>query len=69
MHLMTGWQEKSMRVRTLYAGANDFKDRMLIPPPKTNHETIVVKVRYFDVANQGFPDRRKLATLVTLQPG
>jgi hypothetical protein len=69
MYFMTGWQEKSMQVRTLYAGANDFKDRMLFPPPKTNRENIPSNVRYFDVTNQVFPDWRMLATLATVQPG
>jgi hypothetical protein len=69
MYLMTGWQEKSMRVRTLHTVGNGFQDRMPISPPKTNHETILVKVRYFDVTNQVFPDWRMLAALVTVQPG
>jgi hypothetical protein len=67
MYFMTGWQEKTTQVRTLHAGANDFQDGMLFPPPITNHENIPSNVRYFDVTNQVFPDWGMQATPVTLR--
>jgi hypothetical protein len=69
MYFMTGWQEKSTRVRTLHTVENDLQDMTLIAPPKTNHENIPFNVRYLDVTNQVFPDWRMLATLVTVRPG
>jgi hypothetical protein len=69
MYFMTGWQEKTTRVRTLHAVGNGFQDRMLIPPPINNRENIPSNVRYFDVTNQVFPDWRMLAALATVQPG
>jgi hypothetical protein len=69
MYFMPGWQEKSMQVRTLHAVGDGFQDMTLIQPAISNHENNLFKVRYFDVANQGFPDWRMHAALVTVRSG
>jgi len=69
MYSMPGWQEKSMQVRTLHAVGDGFQDMTLIPPAKSSQENNLFKVRYFEVANQVFPDWGMHATLVTVRSG
>jgi hypothetical protein len=69
MYFMPGWQEKSMQVRTLHAVGDGFQDMTLIQPAISNHENNLFKVRYFDVANQGFPDWRSMQLLLLCDQG
>jgi hypothetical protein len=56
-------------MRTLLTVGNSRQDMMLIPPPGTHHENLLIQVRDFEAANQVFPDWRMPSTLVTLRSG